>query len=315
MAVLLIGACWLAGLGLAWLGNAGEWYELWLGVLGVSAGMACFYPILTSLQLLTKPTQRAGSALGRLKSLGPLSAIVAAVLIHVAEPAPGIRNLLVVVGTSVVLGGTLAGLIIGRGRVVLMHGRLRIKSRLWPYYLLNFLAGCRSALFKSFAIFLLVSMHGFELQGTALLVVTGSLLTFVGYNVIGRLVEPWGRRTVLSRRSGAVTLIFLGFAFCDSASFLVVLYCLDSLLFGASVVTEAHLRRASPSSDLVGDVAAGLTLFSLASLFMPFVAGNVWSYAGREATFLLGSLMSGPALLASRSFVVRCSSIEADGQN
>ena len=36
-----------------------------------------------------------------------------------------------------------------------MHGRFRFRIKLWPYYTLNFISGCRSALFKAFVLYLM----------------------------------------------------------------------------------------------------------------------------------------------------------------
>jgi hypothetical protein len=81
---------------------------------------------------------------------------------------------------------------------------------------------------------------------------------------------------------------------------LAMLYCFDSLLFGVSVITDSHLRKISSPKNYVGDVATGLTLFYIAGVVLPLVAGYIWEYRGDNSAFVFGSLLAIVAAIVSR---------------
>jgi len=298
--LLLPLCCALVGGGLTWIGVAPAWQYLWPGVLAVSLGVACFYPVITSLCLLGTSTDAASIAIGRLKSFGPLASIGAALFVLYLLPHFGVRSFLVVIGLTVLSAGAVAGIGMGGTAFAPIRGDLGFRIALWPYYLLNFLAGCRSALFKTFAIFVLVSEYGFQIHQTAMIVLAANGLTFLGYHLIGHAVHRYGNKNTLSFIYAVVALIFLGFSAIDSSFVLSVLFLTDSLVFGASVATENHLKSVSAPEDIIGNVAAGLTLFSLAGLVMPLVGGYVMATLGREPAFLMGTLFAIVAILVSR---------------
>jgi hypothetical protein len=298
--VLLPFSCALVGIGLAWLGVAPVWQDLWPGLLAISLGVACFYPVITSLVLLNTTEAAAPVSIGRTKSFGPLASIGAAGLVIYFVPELGASRFLVLVGAAVLVGGVVAGLGIRRSAIAPIRGTLEFRIALWPFYAMNFLAGCRSALFKTLAIYVLVTEHGFEFHHTALIVLAGNGLTFVGYHLIGHLVRVHGSRNVLSVIYLIVAGVFLGFAFGGSPLLLSALFLVDSLIFGASVATESHLKTIAVPEQYIGHVATGFTLFSIAGLVMPAVGGFVWDQVGREPAFLFGSAVAVVAVGVSR---------------
>ncbi len=68
------------------------------------------------------------------------------------------------------------------------------------------------------------------------------------------------------------------------------LFVIDSAFFGVSVVTDSHLRKTGAASDYVGDVAMGMTLFSLSAILMSLAGAALWRPFGANA-FLLGTLV------------------------
>lgn len=297
---LLALSCTLVGLGLIWIGLVSHWNTLWLGVLSISTGFICFYPVVTSLCLLQSERKASAISIGRLKSFGPLAAIGSALLILHALPSLGFKTFFIVTGTAVVFCGGVTTLGIRNKEYAIIQGSLRFKFRLWPYYALNFLAGCRSALFKTFVIFLLVTEYHFKIRGTAMIVLTGNLFGAIGYRLVGQLAHRFDQRNVLSAIYIGVALIFLGFSLPGSRLLVSILFLLDSTLFAASVVTDSYLKTKSAPQELIGDVASGLTLFYLAGILAPVAGGILWEHLDHKATFLLGSGLAGLSILVSR---------------
>jgi len=304
LSTLMIFACGSMGFGLIEIGLSPNCYFLWPGVLSIGLGFTCFYPIVNSICIQHSDPQTVSTAIGHMKSYGPLAALTACFLIYVCLPQLGYRSFFVLSGLFVVLIGLAAGTESTLEQYSDRPGRLRFKKNLWPYYALNFLAGCRSAGIAAFVLFLLVREHGMLVHQTVAVVLISNFCSFVGYRLIGHLGDRYNPSKVLSFSYVCVSLIFLGFCFFNSLFFLILLYFFDSLLFGVSVVTDSYLKRISYAKDTIGDLASGLTLFHLGKVILPLAGGFVWSHFNQQATFLVCSILAGLAIWISRKLVI-----------
>jgi predicted MFS family arabinose efflux permease len=125
-----------------------------------------------------------------------------------------------------------------------------------------------------------------------------------GYRLIGYFANRYNPPKVLSFIYLGVSFIFLGFCFINSSLVLILLYFLDSLIFGVSVITDSHLKRVSRANDMIGNVACGSTLFHIGKTIFPLVGGILWSQLHQQATFLAVSLLAILAVWVSRKLVL-----------
>jgi predicted MFS family arabinose efflux permease len=301
---LMTFACGAMGFGLIGIGLAPSSYFLWPGVLSIGLGFSCFYPIINSICIQHSDPRTVSAAVGHLKSYGPLAAVTAFILITTCLPRLGYQSFFVISGGFVVLIGFWALTDLHIKPYVDSPGNLRFKKDLWPYYVLNFLAGCRSAGIKAFVLLLLIREHGLLLHETAAVFLIGNICSLIGYRLIGHFANRYNPPKVLSFIYLGVSLIFLGFCFINSRSVLILLYFFDSLLFGVSVVTDSHLKRVSRAKDTIGSVACGLTLFHLGKTIFPLAGGILWSYFHQQATFLAVSLLAVLAVWVSKKLVI-----------
>lgn len=302
--ILMIASCLLVGFGLILIGSLPGWYFLLGGVLAIGIGFAVFYPIITSFGIEGSAVDNVTISLGRLKCLGPLAGLASALLIQIAITPFGYEGLLILTGIFVSVTGLAAAKYVRKIKYVSDQGNLRLKLNLWPYYALNFLAGCRSAFFRFFIVFLLVKEHELKIQQTAWIGMIGSLFLAISYFALGKIASRYEHKNVLSLIYILVALVFLGFAvFKDVGWVLVLLFWCDSLLFGVSVLTDSYLKNISAPGNLVGDVATGLTLFYIAGFLTPHLAGIIWENRGSESAFAFGSILALLAALVSRKLV------------
>jgi hypothetical protein len=131
-----------------------------------------------------------------MKSYGPLAALTACFLVSVCLPQLGYRSFFVLSGLFVVLIGLAAGTESSIAQYSGRQGRLRFKKELWPYYALNFFAGCRSAGVAAFVLFLLVREHGMLVNQTVAVVLISNFFSFVGYRLIGHLGDRFNPSTI-----------------------------------------------------------------------------------------------------------------------
>ncbi len=348
---VLLSSCLLVGLGLVVTGLSSASSQLLVGALVASIGFIAFYPAANAICIAESLAEDTARQLGRLKSLGPLAGLAAAILILLVfssawygEPRPDsrpsgtdgwfaslapalgdasgfeavrMRPWLIALGLLVALVGVaVTRRSIGRGPTEL-RGGLSLRRALWPYYSLNFFAGCRSGLFQAYVLYALIHDHGLRIHGTALLVLAGHAVGFGGYRIIGHLASTHTPAAVLAGLYGIVAVVFGAFAYVigvdpfDPAvtlTVLVSLFLADSAVFGASVATDAHLKRTSAPNRYLGDIAAGLSMFYLgvaaapqmahsAVLLVGATAGDVWT---KMTPFLVGCLLALTAIGLSR---------------
>ena len=300
LSLFMLVACILVGAGLIGIGIAPTRHLLWPAVLSISIGFTIFYPVVNSLALQDSIPEKTSIFMGRLKSFGPLSAVMTALLILFALKPLGYSAFQILAGMLILIFGVIITFDVKKKKYGLQKGTLRWKAELWPYYTLNFLAGSRSAFFKAFILYLLVKEHAFTIHTTATIVMIGNLCSFFSYRLIGQVANRHNPAKVLCSIYVTVGLIFLGFRIFENQYALSMLYCLDSLLFGVSVITDSQLRKISSPEDYVGDIATGLTLFHIAGVVFPLVTGVIWEYRGATSAFIFGSLLAFAAALVSR---------------
>lgn len=298
----------------------------------IAFGFTFFYTVANSACLLGSEDDRAAYDLGRLKSLGPLAGFFAAIIVLVlfapavlsqwsslldfanpvgmleeliakTQSAPEVdamilRNLLVTLSVLLLLLGIYVSYGIRLSRVGRTYGRFNIRRKLFPYYALNFLAGSRSGIFQTFALFVMVKHYHLPVSGTAILVMAAHMCSFLGYRWVGMMLRRFSHNHVLTLIYGVVALNFVGFWALTSDTYdlgqgtvlgLAGLFLIDSFFFGASVVTDSHLKLTSEPKDLIGDIGAGMTMFSIAAGLMSVVGSMLWEPLGNKA-FLLGSM-------------------------
>ena len=293
-------SCISVGIGLIWIGVTPTWHYLLPAVILITFGFTSFYTIVNSIRLLESNPEEVTLSLGCLKSLGPFSSIGAALLVLYFLKPLGFNLFFILAGIGVIIFGVLAVISIWNKEYSVIHSDLRLTINLWPYYVLNFMAGGRSAIFKTFVLYFLIHEYHFKITGTALIVLVSNFLGAFGYLLIGYLGKRFDKRNLLTIMYIGVASIFFCFCFVKSVFLLSILFLLDSVLFSTSVITEGHLKKKSPPRDLIGDIATGLTLFSIAEVLTPLLGSMLWELLSFKATFLLGSILACISILVSR---------------
>jgi hypothetical protein len=344
--IVLAFSCLTVGFGLIGTGMATHWAHLLAGGLAISIGFVAFYPAVNAVCIAQSRADCTGRQLGRLKSLGPLAGLAAAFCVLVLSAdhffdagwpetegtewwrsvarlaqafseRPGLdpermRMWLLTIGACMLAVGLLGSLRFVRISAAGIRGGLKLRSALLTYYGLNFLAGCRSGLFQSFVLYTMIHDHGLRIHGTAVLVLGGHIIGFLGYRMIGLLTNAYSPATVLGWLYAIVAMLFAAFAFISTDTgldpdltmvLLMALFLVDSAVFGASVATDAYLKRRSEPNRLLGDIAAGMSAFYVGVAFMPALTTMIVTQVGatqgeswmHRAPFLIGT---GLALIA-----------------
>jgi len=169
--------------------------------------------------------------------------------------------------------------------------KIRIKRKYWLYYSLSFLRGCRRHIFTTFAIFLLVKLHGMSITAVSALMLANCLITMFTNRLLGRLSDSMGERSILVGCSFVLIFIFTGYAFIDYLPILIALYVIDNVLFGSSIALKSYLTKISTPEDLTSCLSFGMTSNHITAVIIPVVGGVMWSLFGHTTTFLAGAVI------------------------
>ncbi len=292
----------LLGLGLVFTGWSSTFTTLLLGTLVMSFGFHFFYPSSSSLVLMGHGQEETPKVLGRLGSIAALASVLGTVVIWVFIdgvrigplhiPAWGYRTLLYVVG-GVVIVGSLFTLRDGQRQSAQRQRRKVVFRRdYWLYYALTFLMGCRRHIFTTFAIFLLVQVHGISVRQAATLFLVNNLVSTYSAAQLGRVVARFGERKVLTVNFIGLIGVFLGYAYVSYLPVLYVLFVLDNVFFGFSLAVDSYFQKIAHAPDEISsNVGLAQTINHISALAVPVLGGILWERIAPSATFLAGVII------------------------
>jgi predicted MFS family arabinose efflux permease len=280
----------ILGAGLVLTGASQGFLSLTIFTFLMSVGFHWFHTSSSSAAILACKKESSARALGALRSVGALSAVLASAVAFFLVERIGFRSLFYVFGAAITLGGIL---IFARPYPAVGEEHLRkvrIRSRYMLYYVLTFLMGSRRHIFTTFAIFLLVSVYGVSAKTVALLFLVNNLVGVVAYREVGRVVAKFGERNCLLVNFLILIPVFLGYGYWSFLPALFVLFVLDNTLFGFSLALHTYLQRIAEPEDISGNVSIGQTINHVSALIVPVAGGYLWKYHGYETTFLAGAI-------------------------
>jgi len=263
---------------------ASRWSLITLAMLAISSAQILVYTIACAISCEQARDQvDAQARLARLRSFGPLAILAASSIIIVVRPD---SSSAVFSGSSYpVLFACVACLLVATSFYIYKFSNwhkpdervtdVHLSKTLWTYYLMNFLSGSRSILFKAFVITLFVREYDFDMSKTAGLVLASSIAGFFGYRLLSALRTVLSPRLILGGTYTLVGFMFIGFAVIKIPELLVVLFLLDSVVFGVSVVTDSTLKVLVKPSELAGQLSTGLAVFHAAGIVLPLTAGLI----------------------------------------
>jgi MFS family permease len=263
-----------------------------------SIGFHCWLPLEQSMALQFSPAGNKGKWLGQLRSVGSLGWLVSIGLCLLLMRYLDYKGLFIMAGVATALGG--AALFFSRSRPAEGENAFVFKKRYRLYYALNFLQGCRKQMFITFAIFALVKVHGMPVETTMVLVLINQALITVLSPSIGRWVDRFGERRMLSVSYIGLVFVFFGYAVVHHRPTLYVLYCIDNLIFFGSIALTTYLHKIAPAHELKPTLSMGVTMNHMAAVMAPLAGGLVWHFFGYEIIFFTGAALALISLVVSQ---------------
>lgn len=286
----------ILGLGLVLTGLAQNFVTLVLGTLVSSIGFHYFYSGSQAVLLQVTESADTPHALGRLRSAGALGSILATLGVFGAALVLDNRSIMIAGGVLVCIAGVA---MLPRMNVAREYdlerrpARESVRRDYWLYYALTFLMGSRRHVFTTFAIFLLVRVHGLETWQTAILFLINSAVNFLATPQLGRLVAHFGERRMLMFNFISLIAIFIGYATVSSTLVLVGLFVLDNLFFGFSLALNSYFQKiAMVREDITPNMSVGQSINHVAAVIIPVTGGWLWETFDPAVPFLGGAVVA-----------------------
>lgn len=288
------------GVGVGLTGLFPSFWGLTLTTLVMSFGFHYFETLNMSLTLQYFDRSQAPLVFGRLRSVTGLTNIAVGLTVLLAARGFDFVGIYGMLGCVVVLAGlwaltrdpSHAGAPVQRKKMV-----LRRKYTL--YYILTFLAGSRRQVFLAFAIFLLVQKFSMSLTEITGLFILNNAINVVANPLIGRAINRFGERALLTFEYVIVTLVCVAYAFSDSKLLVCSLYVLDQLVINFAMCITTYFQKIGDPADISPTMAAGFTINHIAAVVVPVLGGALWLWSSK-LVFLCGAGLALCSLLATQ---------------
>ncbi len=153
-----------------------------------------------------------------------------------------------------------------------------LRKRYWLFYVMTLFSGARRQIFMVFSALLLIERFGFTLREMALLFLVNHLVNWVLNRFIGRAINSFGERRLLTVKYLVLMCIFAAYAFSESRIFVTLLYVAEQLFFNFTVAIRTFFQKVAVSDDIAPTMALGVTINHVAAVVVPFVGGVLWMY-------------------------------------
>lgn len=265
------------GAGVAMTGLFPSTAGLVVTTLIMSFGFHYFETMNQSLTLQYFSHTEAPLVMGRLRSVSALTNIVVGGVIYVAAKYLGFTELFALFGGVAVAAGLWALTRDPSSADLPMQSRkMKLNRRYWLYYLLTFLSGARRQIFVAFAVYLLVQKFDYTIRDITVLFVINNVLNYFANPIIGRAVNRYGERAVLSVEYITLTLVFMGYTFTESAWLAGALYVVDNIVFNFAMAVKTFYQKIADPEDIASGMAVGFTVNHIAAVFIPALGGLIW---------------------------------------
>ncbi len=304
----------ILGLGLIATGLSRNFLSLILSSIFMSIGFHYYYTVNSSMVIKVSPKEKVAHTLGKFRSTGSISSILAMVVVFLLVEKLGYRSLYYSAGGIAVVFGLYLFTQRGRTDQIPSNRKIIFRKKYWLYYVLSFLEGGKKHISSTFTIFLMVSVFQVSARNISLLFMINSIITSFTHQRLGNVVDDLGERNVLSFYYLLLIGIYLGLAYIQNVWSIFGLFVLARVALGFTVALNSYFQKIAPPEEITSNVSLRTTLDHIAAIFVPLIGGFLWTKLGYQATFLLGVGIVAVALVLTRLLEPQKSYPEVSGK-
>lgn len=267
------------GVGVALTGFFPTVSGLYFTTFLMSVGFHYYETVNQSLSLQWFDKTSAPERLGRIMSLSAIAQCGAYLAILIVGRLGGVAysTAFLVFGLiSIVAAGALTLLFPSFPQHTPQNKGLVLRKRYWLYYALNFTGGARRQIFIVFAAWLMVDRFGYKPHDVAALFLVNYLFNFFAAPAIGRFILRFGERAAMLFENASLVLVFVAYAFVESASVAAALYVIDNAFFALSIAQKTYFQKIADPADMAPTAGVAFTINHIAAVFLPAALGYLW---------------------------------------
>ena len=178
----------------------------------------------------------------------------------------------------------------------IQHKKIIIRKKYWLFYALNFLSGARRQIFVVFAVFMLVQKYGFTVWEISALFVLNNLITWLVSPFIGKAINKFGERKMLTIEYAFLIVIFLGYALFEFKWFAAGLYVVDHIFFNFSIGIHTFFQKTADPKDIAPSIAVSFSINHISAVIIPAIGGMLWML-NWQIPFIFGSALAVVSLI------------------
>ena len=265
----------------------------------MSVGFHYFETLKQSLSLQWLSKDQAPEVLGKLISVGALASLItyACLWVLLEQLALDFKWVYLIAGTV----SLCLVIFIWLGfptfeAKTAQHKKLILRKRYWLYYALTFMSGARRQIFTVFAGFLMVEKFGYSAADIALLFLINHLFNWLFAKKIGQIIGKVGERKALIFEYIGLILVFVSYAFVESAQWAAGLYVIDHLFFALALAIKTYFQKIADPADIASTAGVAFTINHIAAVVIPVGFGLLW-LVSPASVFIAGALMAGLSLI------------------
>ncbi|MEG2171667.1 MAG: MFS transporter [Desulfovibrionaceae bacterium] len=267
----------------------------------MSFGFHYFETVNQSLTLQAYNTTVAPLVIGRLRGITAGGNIVAGLFILLSAQWLSFTQMFLVAGVLAIAAAAYALTRMPDMRhLPVQHKNMVLRSRYWLFYALSFLAGGRRQIFVVFSLYLLVEHFDYTITSITVLFLINNGINWFLNPFIGKAINTWGERRLLTIEYCTVLVIFLGYAWTDSHLLAGFLYIIDQIVYNFSLAVRTFFQKIAAPADIAPSMAVNVTINHIAAVVVPVFGGMLWLLDYRIPFYLGAGLAIVSLLLAQR---------------
>lgn len=282
----------ILGLGVASTGLLPSYYGVVVTTLIMSFGFHYYETVNQSLTLQYFSVLKSPLILGKLRAIASAANIGVGLAIFVLANWLNYGQMYMVLGGIILLGAVFCLYQDPIDRSLPpQHKKMVLRRGYWLFYLLTFFGGARRQIFMAFAVFLLVKKFSYTVQEVTTLFIVNNAINYFTSPLIGKAINRFGERKVLSLEYAGLIGIFLVYAYTESRVTVAVMYILDFVLFNFAIAIRSYFQKIGDPRDVAPTMAVGFTINHVAAVIIPAVGGALWMVDYR-IPFIGGAVLS-----------------------
>ena len=265
------------GLGVGLTGMLPTYHGMIITTLIMSFGFHYYETVNQSLTLQYFNLQEAPVIMGKLRAIGSATNLAVGGAIFFLSMFMNFKELFLLFGAIVILAACWCLTQNPTSKnIPPQHKKMILRWKYLLFYLLNFFAGARRQIFVAFAVFLMVDKFQFSIQEVTALFIVNNVINWWLSPAIGRAVNTFGERKVLSLEYVAMVLVFVSYAYVESKILVAFLYVLDHIFFNFSLAIKSYFQKIADPSDIAPSMAVSFTINHIAAVVVPALGGMLW---------------------------------------